>query len=748
MEFTPDDQSSREELIKNLSKSRHSYSKLELRTRFLQNKLKVCQVTVNSDWNIEDEENTQIILGRKIKNLKLEDQFVNSPEKDDYFKKIYRLRKRIISESQKEINNPWKLIELGLDKNDLFKSWIRFRKDDWNTENNSIRSNPDGASKNYYLTSPNELIGPEDDFYISYKARSTNSPCDLSLVVGGDLTSNNAIVLPDVKGYCFAFGAFYNHETHLQIRGNQSSNTRSKTIIEKNKVHFCEAVRKGGHIKMTIDGREIINYYDPFPIMGKGHGFVSLYTFAPDQYFFDLKVRCRPTCLHESLIEDVKNCSRAVLELKHKPNHFVEIEYFENYFLIHDITEIVEAQNKAADIVQKQLIREKSIEKIEMVGQLAAGTAHNFNNSLMIIQGLAELIGQKLDSESRSSDFINKLIHQCKNSAQLVRQLLDYSNQRMLASVPVNINEIVRNVLLVIENTFISKIKVESSISDQSITIKGDQSSLETALLNLAINSRDAMPNGGLLKLMTSIVKLNNYFFESKNFDGKSGEFACISVVDSGDGIPSEITEKVFEPFFTTKPKGKGTGLGLSSVYGTIKGHNGFIELNSEIGKGSQFDIYIPINEENIIQKEKKYLKQIKSAHNEKVILVLDDEFLITNILELAFTDIGFKVICFNSSLKAVEYYKSHCLEIDLVILDIIMPDLNGIECFDSFLEIKNNTKCIFMSGHQGDENEYTDLVQRDGVFTFVKKPFDLSEMIKLINNFFSEKKLIEQQPQ
>ena len=737
---TPDDQLSREELLKVLSNVRQYRSQLATSTRFIQNKLKICQLRVNSDWSISYEVNAKNVLGLKQINHRISDLFVDSADKNNYFEKIYGLRERVISSSQKEINNPWKLVDLGLVKNDPFKNWLRFSNDDWIIEKNLVRSNPDGISKNYYLTSPNELIGPNDDFYITYKAQSFQSSCDLSLVVGGPLIDDVELQLPDMNGYCFAFGAFFNNETHLQIRGNRSQDTKSKALINKGIIHNCEVIRIGGHLSLIIDNKEVFNYYDPYPIIGLGHGYVSFYTFSPDQRFFDLEVKCRSTCLEESLLKDINSSSRTVLELRYKPNHFIEIEYFENHFLIHDITDVVHAKNKAADLLQNQLIREKSIEKIEMVGQLAAGTAHNFNNSLMIIQGLAELIGKKLDSESQSFDFINKLIHQCKNSAQLVRQLLDYSNQRMLVLVPININEIVRNVLTVIQNTFISKIKVEPSISDASIIIKGDQSSLETALLNLAINSRDAMPNGGLLKIKTSIVTLNNEFFENKKIEGKSGEFACISVMDTGDGISSEISEKVFEPFFTTKPEGKGTGLGLSSVYGTVNGHDGFIELISEIHKGSQFDIYLPIAEVELSQEKRIVLKQVEFAHNEMVILVLDDEILITNILELALIDIGFKVICFNSSLKAIEYYKSHSSEIDLVILDIIMPDLNGIKCFDSFLKVKNNTECIFMSGHQGDENEYKDLVQRDGVFAFVKKPFDLAEMVILINDFFSVK--------
>ncbi|PCJ56093.1 MAG: hypothetical protein COA79_19930 [Planctomycetota bacterium] len=738
-----EDSRSREELLADIYKLQRVNVKIPMKMKFLQNKLNHCNVRIDNTGTIIDETYAHNVVGLTKIGRKIEDLFVKTPEANEYFNGILKLNGRLVSAYEKVKELKWENVSLGLDKSNPFKEWIPSYEDDWTINGKSARTKLRKNKRNHYLTSPIKLIGPNDDFRISYNAQAFSAPCDLSIVVGGNWNvledARGSYYIPEDKGYCFSFGAFRNTETHIQICSKRIEAETTEYLIEPGKLHHCVAQRIGGMLRFTIDGNIALDHCDPLPLLGYELGYISIYTYATDQLFCDLKIQKRKTCLDDELIKDIENFRQIVLEVKNIPNSFVEAEYCDGAFFFHDVTKVVRAQRETANVLQQQLIREKSIEKIEVVGQLAGGTAHNFNNSLMIIQGLTQLIGMELEADSRSAGFSKKILHQCKVSAELVGQLLDFSNQRMLVLLPMDINKVIENVLAIIKNTFNPNIEIEHNICETTFSIKGDQSHLETVFLNLALNSRDAMPSGGKLKFVSSLTDLTQDFFDNNGYIGQAGKYICISISDTGEGMSKEVQEKVFEPFFTTKPEGKGTGLGLSSVYGTIKGHKGYIELLSEIGKGSQFDIYLPIIDKLVELDEVIDSKEEAVVHDKKTILVLDDEGLIGNILELAFSEVGYSVVKFLSSAEAVEYYKIHWSEIDLSILDIIMPGQNGIECFDEFQIINKNAKCIFVSGHHGEEKERVELAERRGVLSFVKKPFDLVEIRSIVSNYFSQ---------
>lgn len=373
--------------------------------------------------------------------------------------------------------------------------------------------------------------------------------------------------------------------------------------------------------------------------------------------------------------------------------------------------------------VQEQLFQ---AQKLEAIGTLAGGIAHDFNNMLQGILGYASLLKLKLketDEMYKPVDIIEKT---AERAAGLTRQLLGFARKGKYFVEVLNPNDLINSVLNLITRTFDRAIKIEANLSSDIGLIEGDKSQLENAIMNICINAKDAMPSGGLLKIETFNRIITDYKEEII-----PGNYVVISISDTGIGMDEDTMNHIFEPFFTTKEPGKGTGMGLSMVYGVVKNHNGFITVESKKGKGTTFMIYLPKYKRDV--EEKKDNKDKGSpSYGEGTIFIIDDEKVIRDLFKTVLTDLGYKVLEASDGKEALEIYKANKSSIDLIILDLIMPEMNGKETLLRLKEINPDVKVLISTGY-GDDNIVKDLRYKN-VLGFVYKPLNvmtLSEKIK-----------------
>ena len=390
-----------------------------------------------------------------------------------------------------------------------------------------------------------------------------------------------------------------------------------------------------------------------------------------------------------------------------------------------DISDRKEAEAKREEL-EAQL---RQSQKLEVIGQLSGGVAHDFNNLLGVIMGYAELMKMNRDTAVDVERYVPKIISACARGAALTRQLLTFARKVPIEFINVDLKNIIKNVLEIIKQTIDRRIEIVLDMQEQPAVVSGDWSQLENAFLNIAINARDAMPEGGRLSITVKTVEPSQVVLPEKDSKAVQGPYVRISIADTGTGMSREVKEHIFEPFFTTKEVGKGTGLGLASVYGCIKQHFGQITLESQEGKGTEFTIYLPaIISAKAIERTKEAAALLPGTGT---LLVVDDETTFHEILKEILGSLGYTVHCCADGAEAVEFYREHTSTIDVVILDINMPKMNGLQCFKHLKEINPRVKVIVTSGYgYGSELE---AMQKEGVCAFVHKPYRTAELAKKI---------------
>ena len=371
--------------------------------------------------------------------------------------------------------------------------------------------------------------------------------------------------------------------------------------------------------------------------------------------------------------------------------------------------------------LQEQL---RHSQKMEAIGRLAGGVAHDFNNQLAAIMGYAELISHKSD-DSDILNYSKRIAEASQVSKKLTEQLLTFSRKNELQLATVNVHDLINETMQLLNHTMSKQITVGANLEATAFHVVADKALLKTAILNIALNARDAMPDGGYLFINTARLP----FAEFK--DEKYGEAIQITISDTGFGIAQDKLLQIFEPFYTTKPQGKGTGLGLSSVKGTIEQHGGVISVSSDEGKGTTFTITLPVlSPENIDDTNISEPVLEKKTPN-KTILLVDDEPLVNNVCSELLSLLGYSVISVNSGKDAVATYLAQGDEIDLVILDYMMPEMDGLKTFKLLKNADPNIKAIISSGYLADAN-VTDLKQQ-GILDVISKPFTLDELKQVL---------------
>ncbi|MCP4725705.1 MAG: PAS domain S-box protein [bacterium] len=374
-------------------------------------------------------------------------------------------------------------------------------------------------------------------------------------------------------------------------------------------------------------------------------------------------------------------------------------------------------------------------QKMESIGRLAGGVAHDFNNILAGIMGYAELLKMQFDdTESPEGQAAEVILESAERASDLTGQLLGFARKGKFHPQPVRLNDIIKQTLKVSEKIFEKNIEIVMDFNKNIEIVEADVNQLNQVFTNLFINAKDAMPGGGKLLIKTDNVDLDEYC--TLQFpDLKPGSYVSISVSDNGTGMPKEIRDHIFEPFFTTKGEGKGTGLGLATVYGIVKNHGGHINVYSESGEGTNFTLYFPISEKRI-SRIKKTAKIIKGTGT---IMIVDDEENVRNLADYMLSKLGYDVITAADGIDAIDIYRRKQKSIDLVILDMIMPNMAGKETFLALRQINPKVKVLISSGYS--QNGVASEILTEGAFGFIQKPFRIEEVSKMIADTLKQKR-------
>jgi two-component system cell cycle sensor histidine kinase/response regulator CckA len=373
-------------------------------------------------------------------------------------------------------------------------------------------------------------------------------------------------------------------------------------------------------------------------------------------------------------------------------------------------------------------------QKMEAVGTLAGGIAHDFNNLLQIVVGYGELLSTQIDKTAPCYSDLEIILKAGYRGADLVKSILAFSREAEAAFQPVNLNHEVKHAHKLLLRTIPRMIDIEMHLAGNLKTVRSDPTQIEQILLNLAVNSRDAMPDGGKL-----IIETENVFLDEdyclRQLEVTPGNYVRITVSDTGCGMEREVVERIFEPFYTTKKAGEGTGLGLSMVFGIVKSHGGHINCYSEPGVGTTFKIDIPVLDDEI-ESDVSETKEMPALGTE-TILVVDDEENIRELARRCLTPTGYQIMTAGNGLHALEVYREKQSDISLVILDLIMPEMGGIECLGELLKIDPNVKVLVTSGFSSDGP--TREIIKTRAKGFIDKPFRTKEMLKTIRRVLDE---------
>jgi len=391
-------------------------------------------------------------------------------------------------------------------------------------------------------------------------------------------------------------------------------------------------------------------------------------------------------------------------------------EFMQFHCVFYDIT----AQRKAEEDKRKLEERLRQVQKMEAIGTLAAGIAHDFNNLLMGIQGRASLISIDLEPAHSLQEHIKAIEKAVRNAANLTKQLLGFARGGKYEVKPVDIKKLMAESAAMFGRTR-KQIRIYIKAKPGPLVVEADRQQIEQALLNIFVNAWQAMPDGGEILLEISTTRLDET--ACKPYQIESGNFVKISVTDTGIGMDKKTLQQIFDPFFTTKEKSRGTGLGLSSAYGIIKNHGGIIEANSHVGHGSTFNIYLPLSEQEPYQEE---FVQEKLAKGSETILLVDDEEMIIDVGKSMLERLGYHVMVAESGEQAVEAVRRKVNEIDLVILDMIMPGMDGGKTFECIREIQPALPVILSSGYA--MGKAAKIIKK-GCNGFIQKPYNISKL-------------------
>ena len=382
------------------------------------------------------------------------------------------------------------------------------------------------------------------------------------------------------------------------------------------------------------------------------------------------------------------------------------------------------------DISSEELtiIAERHNEKMAALGQLSGGIAHDYNNHLMSIIGNATMI-QKTNELDKIYDYAERIIHISQSAAELTKKILMFSKNKCSINQPVNLKKIMDNTCKMMEFILSKEIDLIYSYDANDEVIVGDESQLESMLVNIILNSKDAIKNNGIIKIGTTNTVIYSDMALSHDERIQQGEYIKIYVEDNGSGIDDDILLRIFEPYFSTKIKTNGTGLGLSVVFGTVKSHSGYLNVTSSPESGTRFEIFLPILKKYYVPDNRKI-----TDDGNNIVMLVDDDVNVLDVEAEMLEDLGYAVIKFSNPLNALKYYEEEYKTISFSLADIMMPELNGKELFEKMELINEEAVVIFITGFV-QQAEYEELMKRG--LKIIQKPFTYEELSERIAEMY-----------
>jgi signal transduction histidine kinase len=382
----------------------------------------------------------------------------------------------------------------------------------------------------------------------------------------------------------------------------------------------------------------------------------------------------------------------------------------------------IQRELREAELRQERERLERQVQqlhKFETIGRLAGGIAHDFNNVIGAILGWAELCSQETQPGTHLHDRIHKIMEQADRAAALTSQLLSFARRQFLQPKRIDLNTHVLQCVSLLRRVIGENISIEVQTARDLHVALADPSQMDQVMMNLCLNARDAMPDGGKLVLETNNIEITEKYCRLFPY-AQPGSHVVISVTDTGTGMDAETIEQIFEPFFTTKEMGKGTGLGLATVYGIVKQHGGFINVQSEPGKGTTFEIYLPAST-GMAEPREPHAEEKPRKGNETILMAEDHEGLRQSAQEML-QALGYRVLLAADGMDAVQLFKANSENVDLVVLDVVMPGLSGPDAYAQMISIQANLKVIFTTGYTSEAASLTSMIEKGA--GFLQKPY------------------------
>jgi len=433
--------------------------------------------------------------------------------------------------------------------------------------------------------------------------------------------------------------------------------------------------------------------------------------------------------------DDTSSARTLDLELYRKDNSTIWAETKVNF--LHDSEgALTGLMGVTRDITEKMQLQNQffQAQKMESIGTLAGGVAHDFNNLISGILGYASLIKMKLKKNHKLYRYADTIETSARHAGELTGQLLAFSRGGNYEPKVVNLNRVLDETLEIINRTFDKSIEIEVNMSESIPTVEADPGQIQQVIMNLCVNACHAMANKGKLIIETTEETIGEEQAASLA-KTRPGSYVILSIADTGIGMDEETVKRIFEPFFTTKEKGKGTGLGLAMVYGVVQRHGGTVRVSSEPGKGSTFKIYIPASGKPETEENGK--KRIMRGRNE-AILVVDDEEIARSLAKDALESCGYRVLLAENGVEAIDIYQENNDSLGLVILDMVMPKMGGRDTFLKLKELNGEVKAILVTGYR--RNEEANEIMRNGAKAFIQKPFQLDELLSKVRKVLDNK--------
>jgi len=398
---------------------------------------------------------------------------------------------------------------------------------------------------------------------------------------------------------------------------------------------------------------------------------------------------------------------------------------------------IVGYQGIIRDVSEQEHLQEQLLQaqKMEAVGTLAGGVAHDFNNILQVALGYSELILGDEDLPQRFKPDLQKINESVRRGADLVQRLLTFSRKTPSNPQPLSINHRINEIGKMLKRTIPRMIDIQLVLGEDLAAINADPTQVDQVLMNLAVNSRDAMPDGGKLVIETANVLLDEQYAR-KHLEAKPGHYVLLMVTDTGSGMDKDTLEHIFEPFYTTKEAGQGTGLGLAVVHGIVQQHGGFIRCYSEPGAGTTFKVYFPALFSD--RESEDRVAGLWPRGGSETILVADDDEMIRDLCSRILTKAGYTVITASNGKEVLEVYATQAESISLVILDLIMPEMSGKQCLDGLLSLNPSVKVVIASGYSA--NGPTQDALSTGAKGFVNKPYEIRQVLEVVRRVLDSK--------